>query len=333
MIFSSAPFRISLLGGGSDLPEYFSKKVGQVISFSVNHRSRVFVKRLSPLFDYKYQAFWSSLERTNNLADLKHPTIRNAVISAGIEAGLELHHSGDLPGSSGIGTSSAFSVALVAALEKVKLGYTPHLDKSGIALAAYHIDREMNKECVGLQDHVAASYGGFNLIRFSNSLTNLHEVENLLTLPVVRSIVEDCILVFTSRVSQAPTMEKTKLLNHSWFETVERQVDLCSQGLLLLRTGGSKEELGELVSESWRLKRSLSASVSNPVIDGLIDDANDAGFYGSKLLGAGGGGFVLLMGGERAQEKLFSKRPTLKYVRVSLDSQGVVVQNISPGAP
>ncbi|SMH41707.1 GHMP family kinase ATP-binding protein [Azospirillum agricola] len=292
MIISRTPFRVPLFGGWTDFPQWYRHHGGAVIGGSINKYCYISLRELPPFFEHKHRIVYSNIEQVHNISEIKHPSVRACLGEMGIETGLEIHHDGDLPARSGLGSSSSFTVGLLNALHAYRGRMA---SKQELAEEAIRIEQQVIGENVGSQDQVWAAYGGINRIDF---LTDGRiEVSPLLVSAERRSMLErNLVLYFTGFTRIASEIEKDKLRNLSSRETHLRTLyAMADEATEILRTEHrSLDEIGRLLHESWMIKRDLSSSVSNKRIDDLYDTALSAGALGGKLLGAGGGGFLLL---------------------------------------
>ncbi len=292
MIITRTPFRVSLFGGGSDYPAWYREYGGSVLGFTINRYCFISVRRLPPFFDHKHRIVYSFIENVKEISEIKHPSVRAVLTEMGIQDGLEIHHDGDLPARSGLGSSSAFTVGLVHALHALAGRLRSQRE---LADEAIHIEQEVIRENVGTQDQVWAAYGGFNRIDFR---TDGHYEVNpvLLTQERLCGLQDHFMLLFSgvSRYASEIAAEQISNLHHR-VRHIHRMVSLVNEAAATL--GGPTRplsEIGELLHETWMLKRELASNVSNDKIDEIYKTARTAGAVGGKLLGAGGGGFILL---------------------------------------
>lgn len=279
--------RISLLGGGSDLPEHFEQHGGCVLGMAIDKYCWVTVRKLPPFFEHRHRLVYSKVETVANEGDFAHPMVRECLKAMSVKHGLEIHHDADLPARAGMGSSSSFTVGLVHALASLR---GEMLTKRQLSDSAIHIERDLIPEAGGWQDQIWAAYGGLNMVEFferSYSVTPL-------VMPRARrnELTSSIVLYFTGFARDAYEIEESKLVNYSM---LARLAELAREGHRLLSENGSLRELGVLLTESWKIKRSLSPKSSSPVIDDICKAGLEAGAWGCKLLGAGGGGFVLFL--------------------------------------
>jgi D-glycero-alpha-D-manno-heptose-7-phosphate kinase len=292
MIISRTPFRISFFGGGTDYPAWYREQGGAVLSTTFNKYCHVSCRYLPPFFDYKYLIRYRVREETRTIAEINHPSVRECLTFMGIDRGVEIIYTGDVPGQSGIGSSSAFTVGLLNALSALK---GQIITKRKLARDAIHVEQEMIKENVGAQDQVATSFGGFNRIDFGGSsefyVTPLTVDKGRLEL-----LQSHLMLFFTgfSRTASNIAAEQIKQTPNRKPE-LTRMKEMVDEAVAIL---GLREnditDFGKLMHEAWKIKKCLSALVTTPEIEHIYETARSEGAIGGKLLGAGGGGFMLL---------------------------------------
>ena len=292
MIISRTPFRVSFFGGGTDYPDWFHEHGGAVLATTIDKYCYISVRELPPFFDHRFRVVYSIVENVKEVAEITHPAVRAVLQRLEVSQGLEIHHDGDLPARAGLGSSSAFTVGLLHAVHALR---GRHTSKEALASEAIHVEHCMLREPVGLQDQISAAFGGFNHILFRPDGT--YEVEPMI-LPRERlaALQDHLLLVFTGISRLAPVVAQTVIdnLKHRTAEmkAMQEMVDRAME--LLASPTADIVEFGRLLNESWMLKRRLSDRVSNSDVDALYETATRAGAIGGKLLGAGGGGFVLL---------------------------------------
>jgi len=292
MIISRTPYRISLFGGGTDYPAWFHRHGGEVLAASINRYCYLTCRYLPPFFEQRFRIVYSITEECNEAREIKHPVVRAALEMFRLQHGVELHHDGDLPARSGIGSSSSFTVGILHALHALR---GEIISKEDLAKAAIHLEQAMLKESVGCQDQVSAAYGGFNHIEFLPS--GEFRVQPLtLGAERIEEVVGHLMLFYTGirRISSDVAATYVNDLEARAVQLQRAQQSVGEAKRLLMQKGRMKE-LGELLHETWLQKRSLSPAVSRPEIDDLYETARQAGAIGGKVLGAGGGGFILLI--------------------------------------
>jgi D-glycero-alpha-D-manno-heptose-7-phosphate kinase len=292
MIISRTPFRISFFGGGTDYPEWYSDHGGAVLATTIDKYCYISVRELPPFFAHKFRVVYSLVENVSEIREIQHPAVRGVLEWMKVARGLEIHHDGDLPARSGLGSSSAFTVGLINSVHALQ-GH--HVSKDALAGSAIHVEQCVLRERVGLQDQVSAAFGGFNHITIAQNGT--YSVRPIV-LPRARleALQSHLLLVFTgiSRTAAEVAESFAGTLNSrsADMQTMQQMVDHAIE--ILSSPTTDIIEFGRLLRQAWALKRSLSDRVSNSTVDSLLDAAIHAGAIGGKLLGAGGGGFMLL---------------------------------------
>ena len=291
MIITKTPYRVSFFGGGTDFPLWFRENGGRVLSTSINQYCYVSVRRKPPFFPYKHRFVYSEMEDVNEVKDIKHPAIKGVLQWLNWEEGLEIHHDGDLPARSGLGSSSAFTVGLLRAMYQL-MGKDTNLEQ--LAKDAIQVEQEVIGEVVGCQDQVAVACGGFNRIDFQGD--EIFRVTPVQLAAGRREELQNHLLLFFTGFSRfASEIESSKLVNFSQKAfALQRMMDMVTQAEDLLLDGSRDlHQFGWMLQEAWEYKKSLSSNVSTSAIDAIYNRAISAGALGGKILGAGGGGFIL----------------------------------------
>jgi len=320
MIITRTPFRISFFGGGTDYPTWYREHGGSVLATTIDKYCYISCRYLPPFFEHKHRIVYSFIENVQNIEEIQHPAVRATLAWAKIEAGLEIHHDGDLPARSGLGSSSSFTVGLVHALRGLR---GQLISREDLSRDAIHIEQQLIGENVGSQDQVSAAYGGLNRIDFEP--TGAINVSPII-LPAQRkeALHSHLMLCFTGVSRIASEVAKSKIENLEKRSTELRrmraQVDEAIS--ILQSTSTSIEDFGRLLHDSWQLKRSLSPRVSTPHIDELYAEARQAGALGGKILGAGGGGFLLLFARPEDQSAIRARLERLVHVPFNFDDSG-----------
>lgn len=324
MIISRAPVRISFFGGGTDYPEFFLKEHGAVLATAIDKYSYVTASPfLSHLFDYSIRLSYRDSERVREVADIKHNVFRECLKLCGLKKDIELHNVADLPAFTGLGSSSAFTVSLLHALHSFKGEF---LRPNELACEAIHVERHLLKDNVGCQDQVLAAFGGFNVVEFR---TEKDIAVNRLPLSPQRLVEFEAhlFLVFTGIKRKASEVVAKQLArvgqNKSVLQTMRAMVH---EGAKILTDGRPLNEFGDLLHQAWQAKRSLDGGVSNGEIDTIYEQGRSSGAWGGKLLGAGGGGFMLFFAPPEAHprlEKIFADRQLLK-VRINAPGSQII---------
>jgi D-glycero-alpha-D-manno-heptose-7-phosphate kinase len=328
MIISRTPFRISLFGGGTDYPAWYRNHGGAVIGTAINKYCYISIRTLPPFFQHRHRIVYSRIELPQRFEEIQHPAVRAVLIDQQIQEGVEVQHHGDLPALSGMGSSSSFTVGLLNSVRAHKgLLSTPEL----LAGEAIRIEQDVIHEDVGSQDQIWAAYGGLNLITFSPDGSFL--VRPLGISDDRRAELEDHMLLFFTGLSRmAATIAKEQIANMSrrtrQLETMRQMVDEAAATLLSPRR--SVRELGIMLGEAWKVKKELADTVSNPAIDGIYAAALEGGALGGKLLGAGGGGFMLIMAEPSAHASIRERLRSLTEVSFKIGSPGSTIVVYEP---
>ncbi len=328
MIISRTPFRISLFGGGTDYPAWFSQHGGAVIGTTIDKYCYISVRRLPPFFEYRHRIVYSKIELVHALAEIQHPAVRGVLSEMGVEQGLEIHHDADLPARSGLGSSSSFTVGLLNALYALRGHMVAKLE---LARQAIHVEQDVLKEAVGCQDQVWAAYGGFNRIDFLPG--GSFQVTPVVLPPDRRAELHRSMMMFFTgfpRDASVIAREQIDNVGRSAGQLTAMRA-MVDRALEILRDERSSiRELGALMKESWRLKRELAAAVSTPAIDEIHDAAIAAGALGGKLLGAGGGGFILFLVEPGKQARVRERLKHLIEVSFAFEHEGSKIALYQP---
>jgi D-glycero-alpha-D-manno-heptose-7-phosphate kinase len=319
MIISRTPFRISFFGGGTDYPDWYREHGGAVLSTTIDKYCYISVRELPPFFEHRFRLVYSFVENVKEISELAHPAARGVLQHLGISKGLEIHHDGDLPARSGVGSSSAFTVGLISAIRAYE---GRHISKDELAQEAIYVEHSVICEPVGAQDQISAAFGGFNHITFRQD--GSYQVAPLIVgSERLEALQRHLMLLFTGLSRTAAEIAKTQIENlpnraselHALNQMVDRAIDI-------LRSKSDLTEFGQLLDEGWTLKRRLSERVSTPEIDDIYKTALRAGAVGGKLLGAGGGGFVLLFVRPEDRPKVRAALPKLLEVPFRFETSG-----------
>lgn len=291
MIISRTPYRISFFGGGTDYPSWYLNHGGSVLATSINKYCYISCRYLPPFFEHRFRIVYSQIEDRGAVEEINHPAVRECLKFVDLGRGLEVHHDGDLPARSGMGSSSSFTVGLLHALYALK-GCLP--SKQRLAEESIHVEQERLKETVGSQDQVSAAFGGFNHITFGSN-GSIH-VKPMTLLPERIDHLDESLMLFYTGIKRTAADVAKSYVDDIGCKKRQLRImkDLVEEGIRVLSDNRDINEFGELLHEAWQAKRSLSCSVSNPQVDELYDRARSAGAIGGKLTGAGGGGFLLL---------------------------------------
>ena len=319
MIISRTPYRVSFFGGGTDYPAWYRDHGGAVLSAAIARYCYITCRWLPPFFAHKSRIVYSIIEDIQRVEDIQHPAVREALLYLGIRDGIEIHHDGDLPKMTGLGTSSSFAVGLLHALHALRGEFR---SKMQLAEEAIHVERDRCGDRVGSQDQVSAAFGGLNHVRFAPDDSIAVEP---VPLPAERmAAFQDSLLLFFtgfSRYSSEVVAEQLQNVPNKNKELSEMAA-MVDEGLRILASGRDLADFGRLLHESWLLKRSLSSRVSTPEIDAMYETARKAGAIGGKITGAGGGGFLLLYVEPDRQPAVRQALSHLLHVPFDLDHAG-----------
>jgi|SRR5579862_9240971 len=320
MIISRAPLRISFFGGGTDYPECFCDEGGAVLATAIDKYSYIAASAFpSQLFDYSIRLSYRKVELVSERDAIEHAVYRKCLELCGIERDIELHNVADLPSFTGLGSSSAFTVSLLHALHSFKGEFIRPLD---LAYEAIHVERDLLHEAVGCQDQVLAAMGGFNAIEFRAQDDII--VSRLPLSPQRRQEFESHLfLVFTSMRRRAAEVAAAQLKRVDVNKpTLRRMRGMVDEGWRILTENGDLSEFGQLLDQAWQEKRSLDGGVTNREIDDMYRRGRDAGAWGGKLLGAGGGGFLLLFAPPERHAGLREAFATYPMLTVGIQAPG-----------
>ncbi len=319
MIISRTPFRISFLGGGTDYPVWYREFGGEVLGAAIDKYCYISCRYLPPFFEHQFRIVYSKIENCETIDQIRHPAVREVLRLLKIDRGLEIHHDGDLPARSGIGSSSAFTVGLLNALHRLR---AESKEAHELAMEAIEIERDILRETVGSQDQILASFGGVNHIQFG-AQGDIQIVPLRLEASRLEEWRSHLMLFFTGVQRTAARIAShyvPRLRDQE--EEVLRMKNLVRAGLEVLQGTGPLDEFGKILEESWKLKSSLSEKISTPGIEDALEAAKNAGATSGKILGAGGGGFLMLFAKPEHHQAIRSKLSKLLEVPFQFDFQG-----------
>jgi len=319
MIITRTPFRISFAGGGTDLKEYYSQEPGKVISTSIDKYIYVVIKRQIGIVEYKYRINWSKVEFKNTIDEIEHPIVREALRAFKIDFPIEITTFSDIPGQTGLGSSSAFAVGLVHALHALK---GEMVTKNIIAATAAHIEVDILGRAMGKQDHYASAYGDLNIFTFNKDETV--SIDPVFYRPKVRKTIEDNLHLFylKSKRDASEILEIQRQKTPQIFENLSKLKSLVSPLRDIFSSGKDVNNFGVLLHKGWSIKKELTKVISTTEIDNYYQKALDSGAIGGKLLGAGGGGFLLLYVEEENKQFVIDALPNLFHLNIRFDQGG-----------
>lgn len=323
MIISKTPLRVSFFGGGTDLPEFYRNYKGAVIGTAIDKYIYHSVFNFpAKLFSYNTRLSYSKVECVNNVEEIQHAPYREILKANNIHGDIEMNVAADLPSFSGLGTSSAFSVGLIKALNAFN---GKHISQLNLAKEAIHIEREILKEAVGCQDQIFAAYGGFNIIQFNQD--DSFDVERVaISKTKMDELSESLVLFFTGITRRAHNVEAEKIKNISSInDSLIKMYGLVEKSNNILTNNESLYEFGKLLDETWQDKKKLSNGITNETIDNIYNRAMSNGAVGGKLLGAGGGGFLLFFVPPESKSKLRAALSDLHEIKFQMNAFGSTI--------
>ena len=327
MIITKTPFRMSFFGGGTDLEDYFKDNGGSVLSTTFDKYCYVNVRHLPKFFEYSTELSYSKTERVNDINDIQHPAIREAMKMLNMKE-IRLTYEADLPARSGLGTSSSFAVGMLNAFYALKGIYA---DKRKLAKEAIYLERVLCKESGGWQDQIAASYGGFNRINFS---ADGYEVLPLVISPKRKKQLNDNLMMFFTGFTRfSSEVQKINSLSSSddKLSRLKKMMELVDEAQSVLTSENRDlDEFGRLLDVTWNLKKGTGDAISTNSIDKLYSKGIDAGAIGGKLLGAGGGGFLVFYVPKKKQNAVKEAMKDLLYIPFKFENGGAQVIYYSP---
>lgn len=320
MIITSTPLRISFFGGGTDYPVWYREHGGAVLATTIDKNCYITLRRMPPFFEYHSRVSYSKIENVGRNDAIEHPSVRACLQFMKVQEGVEIHHVADLPARTGLGTSSAFTVGLLLGLYALK---NQMRDKHSLNADAIHVEQELLKEAVGSQDQTSAAYGGFNRINFLQD--GGIDVKRMLAPPHrLEELEQNLALYFTgfSRIASEIATEQVRITPHKQkeLETMQQLVDEAES--IVVSPNQSLDEFGRLMHQSWQIKRSLTQKISNANIDEIYQAGISAGALGGKLLGAGGGGFMLFYVPREKRQALRERLKKLLCVPFGFSTRG-----------
>jgi D-glycero-alpha-D-manno-heptose-7-phosphate kinase len=319
MIITKTPYRISLFGGGTDHPAWYRENSGEVISFAIDKYCYLTTRVLPPFFNHKYRVAYSKVETTNTIDEIQHPAVRGALRKYCPDLSLEIHHDGDLPARSGVGSSSAFAVGLIHSLSILQGKVLSNLDLANEAISFEQIELNEN---VGSQDQIACSLGGLNYIKFGGDREWEHE-PILLREERVREIENRTILIYTGIQRSSSDIQANLLIDlKAKSKSMERTIELARECKEILLRDSDMDLIGHMLAESWELKKAMNSSAITPELEEIYGRSIRAGALGGKVLGAGGGGFCMFWVKDGGREDFLHKFDLGTHVEVKISKEG-----------
>jgi len=322
-LVSRTPFRVSFFGGGTDYPAWYLKHGGAVLSTAINKYCYLTCRHFPPYFPNVHRIVWSHIEVVQSIAEILHPAVRAGLAAHGFDdkTGVEIHHQGDLPARSGIGSSSSFAVGLILSLNALK-GH--EIGRHELAMAAIDLEQNHLREVVGSQDQVAAAYGGLNLIQFNKDGSITVEPVNI-SMERSAELESRLVMFFTGTDRMSSQHAKNVVENmEAKHERLTKMHKLVFEAAEILKNG-DLDDFGRMLDETWHLKRGLAKSVTTSTVDDIYRTAIEAGALGGKLLGAGGSGFMAFYVPEGKRASVREALRNLICVHLKIDELGATV--------
>ncbi len=321
MLLIRTPFRVSFFGGGTDYYDYFSEYGGSVLSTAIDKYCYVTLRNMPPLFDYKNQLTYSKIERFNSPDELEHPLVREALKYIPTDR-IQIAYDADLPACSGLGSSSAFAVGLIQGLHAMKNEFP---DAITLAKEAIHLERTLCNEAGGVQDQLATAFGGLNRIDMNAEGYTVTPIE--LSQERKRIFRDNFMMLFTGFTRHSSEVASTqKNAVSSTLSQLHEMKALVPVAESIMKEGAA-DDFGRLLNHTWQLKRSLTNQISNSEIDDIYEKALKNGALGGKLLGAGGGGFMLLYVPEEKREQIYRTFEDMEFVSFDFENTGTKIIN------
>jgi len=316
MIISKTPYRISFFGGGSDYPDWYKKYSGAVLSTTIDKYIYITLRDLPNFFEHKYRIVWSKVETVKSINQIKHNAVRNLLKKFKVKSGLEIHYDGDLPARSGMGSSSCFVVGLAKILFKY---INKNISDKQLVDFSINFEQKIMREIVGSQDQTATVYGGFNRINFDKKKITVKKIKNKKNL---EKLNKNLMLIYSGVQRNAPEVAKkyVNTLTNKNKNKIKKLIEHVELGEKILNSG-TIDDFGHLLDEAWFYKKEISNNISNTKIDEIYNQAKSYGALGGKLLGAGGGGFLLFYINE-INKKNFLSNSDLVEIPFNFSSHG-----------
>ena len=321
MIISRTPYRISLFGGGTDYNKWYESNKGVVISTSINKYSYITIRKANNFFDYHSRIIWSVIEEVENNNHIKHPVIKEILKYHKYTHGLEIHHDGDLPARSGLGSSSSFTVGFLNSFHTL---IQKKINKRNLTKEAIFVEQKLLKESVGIQDQIQVSFGGFNLIKINkNGNFDLIKFKNNNYLKKIK----DHMLLFYTGISRNSSNIAGITINSisKKQNNLRRIMEIANEAKRLIDSESNIIFLGELLDETWALKKDLHRNITNSIINNAYVIAKKNGALGGKILGAGGGRHLLIFAKPHNHKKIVSSLKKFTNIKFDLENEGTKI--------
>ncbi len=322
MIITRTPYRLSFFGGGTDYNPWFEKNGGLVIGSTINKYCYISIRNLPPFFDHKSRIVYSQTEQVTNHDEIDHPSVRACLQYMDVSDGVEIHYDGDLPARSGIGSSSSFTVGLLKGLHAYR---NKMVGKEELAREAIHVEQNVIGENIGIQDQTLASFGGMQVIRMGPGKD--FKVEPLIISNSYKKSLESHFLLAFSGIHRIASKSAGEQINKIKDGALNPQLseicDIAREGLSLLSHQDDISKIGSLFDKTWKLKKTLTSTMSNSDIDDIYDTAIRNGAYGGRMLGAGNGGFLVFIAPPEKHQRIIESLPQVKvWVPFNFEDNG-----------
>ena len=318
MILSKTPYRISLFGGGTDFPEWFNTNKSLVISTTIDKYANMRIRYLPPFFEKKNRIIWSKVELVDNINNIAHPSIRAILRYFKETKGVEVHHYGDLPARSGIGSSSSFAVGFLNLLFYL---HKQKKSKKQLSEIAIHIEKKILNEEGGWQDQVIVSKGGFNEIEFFNNRFKASSIN--IDYKTKKKLDDSLLLFYTGVPRYSSDLQKVFKKNIKSLSSELKEItEITLEAKKIILSKKNFDELGKLLHETWLIKKTFTNKISNHNVDEIYNIGIKAGAIGGKLLGAGNNGFILFYCNSSKQKRLISKLKKFVHVPFNFEDKG-----------
>jgi D-glycero-alpha-D-manno-heptose-7-phosphate kinase len=328
MIICRTPYRVSFFGGGTDYPDWYRQHGGAVLAATIDKYCYLTCRYLPPFFEHRFRIVYRKIESCTTIDEISHPAVRETLRFLGVERGIELHHDGDLPARSGMGSSSAFTVSLLHALRALRGEIS---SRTQLARDSIHLEQVVLKETVGSQDQVMAAHGGLRHVKFHPD-GDIEIATLTLSAERISELKDHLLLVYTGIVRTASDVARSYVADiGSRRRQLRVMKELVDESIEILASGMNICAFGDLLHESWQAKRSLSNRVSNSEVDDLYARARAAGALGGKLTGAGGGGFLLLFAPPDKHADILAALPGHIHVPFQFETSGSQIIFYEPG--
>ncbi len=328
MIICRTPYRVSFFGGGTDYPDWYRQHGGAVLAATIDKYCYLTCRYLPPFFEHRFRIVYRKIESCTTIDEISHPAVRETLRFLGVDRGIELHHDGDLPARSGMGSSSAFTVSLLHALRALRGEIS---SRTQLARDSIHLEQVVLQETVGSQDQVMAAHGGLRHVKFHPD-GDIEIAPLTLTAERIAELKDHLLLVYTGIVRTASDVARSYVADiGSRRRQLRVMKELVDESIDILASGMNICAFGDLLHESWQAKRSLSTCVSNSEVDDLYARARAAGALGGKLTGAGGGGFLLLFAPPDRHADILAALPGHIHVPFSFETSGSQIVFYEPG--